>query len=691
MASTFPTGYEPKNDDEKDLIEALEVIKEASADRIVRSDIDILATANVSALKAPEAKKYLKYLQKAMLKVLEVLDEHAERMRVAEAENEILKETLKEVEEERERQNRPEARGNPPDPTPRQSIPPKPPSPRGTGGYKQRIKQTEVKTLKLPKLEEDNWLEWRINVQATMETVDMWQYVAGQENTQMINNDPVFIKDRERVFMVLARAMPKKHVTDVMETQGNPVKLFSRLERIYAPRRESSRVNTRNEWETCIQNDKETFTEFFQRWNASLAKHNASGGHVTNEEQVKQLIKSIHRRYSLDVRMIRNSKPAGEYITIEDLRDRLLDADNWNGAQIDWEKEKLRRRYQQRDQRRDRAFSMAAPRKREKHTYRGQRTNFTTSKEQLPRNTDGSIDYKRVKCYNCQKHGHFATSCNEIGSATTRKRPFNDTNKSQFDRSQGPTRVNKLPLKPYQERGNQAETQGFSAMVLHPDEYDGDESDTTIIDEDHNTHVETCAPAMLPHINMTRKAGGRRIRQRRAIVDSGCTRHMSNNRHHFKDFVAFKKPRYVMLANDFKIKALGMGTITTREHTVHGINELEWDKTLYVPELTNPLFSCAQIIRQGYDVLLTLTGAILINRTYRAQRVHYAMLHDDDSLEMTWHFVQQTESTHPRAALTTTNTPQENTVPEYSDNELNTADMSQTTDTDNSDSPTATA
>ena len=124
-----------------------------------------------------------------------------------------------------------------------------------------------------------------------------------------------------------------------------------------------------------------------------------------------------------------------------------------------------------------------------------------------------------------------------------------------------------------------------------------------------------------------------------ALIDSGCTKHMSPNKEHFHRYEPFDEPKEIYLADQTWIEAVGVGDIITRGPEGH---ELKWENAYHVPALTNPLFSCPQIITQGYSVLLHRKGAQLIYAKDRSISFEYGTYNEKEAhVEVSWKIVDK--------------------------------------------------
>lgn len=79
------------------------------------------------------------------------------------------------------------------------------------------------------------------------------------------------------------------------------------------------------------------------------------------------------------------------------------------------------------------------------------------------------------------------------------------------------------------------------------------------------------------------------------IADSGCSMHMTPNRHWISNYEVFETAKMVTLGDSHRIVALGSGNIVTTAGTMRDV--------YYVPELTANLFSISAATKNGIEVL----------------------------------------------------------------------------------------
>lgn len=84
----------------------------------------------------------------------------------------------------------------------------------------------------------------------------------------------------------------------------------------------------------------------------------------------------------------------------------------------------------------------------------------------------------------------------------------------------------------------------------------------------------------------------------RWIVDSGASSHMTPNKSIIQDYLKFTEPKEIMLGDGKLTEAFGQGTIYFRSDEFSG----ELQQVLWVPELTENLFSVGRALSQGSEV-----------------------------------------------------------------------------------------
>ena len=80
------------------------------------------------------------------------------------------------------------------------------------------------------------------------------------------------------------------------------------------------------------------------------------------------------------------------------------------------------------------------------------------------------------------------------------------------------------------------------------------------------------------------------------VLDSGATSHMCYNRTAFVNLRKLPKPKKILLADDYKVEAYGIGTI-------HLTDALILQEVLYVPDISSKLCSVNSLFRAGYSLL----------------------------------------------------------------------------------------
>ena len=105
------------------------------------------------------------------------------------------------------------------------------------------------------------------------------------------------------------------------------------------------------------------------------------------------------------------------------------------------------------------------------------------------------------------------------------------------------------------------------------------------------------------------------------IVDSGCSKHMSNVRSDFVNYKEFKTPLDVQLADKSLVKAVGFGSVRVYLSEEKGRDvPIVIEKVLFVPQLQRRLISISQIVEKGGEVMFQKKKCIL---TYHNRRFEF--------------------------------------------------------------------
>ena len=120
---------------------------------------------------------------------------------------------------------------------------------------------------------------------------------------------------------------------------------------------------------------------------------------------------------------------------------------------------------------------------------------------------------------------------------------------------------------------------------------------------------------------------------------------MSPHRQDFASYTTFDTPRRVTLADHTTIEAVGIGNIVTYNDGTEG-GELVWEDAYHVPDLSAPLFSCTQIIRSGYEVVMRASGIELVYIADRRFSCTYGAITEDGNMTVTWEIDRTLHALH---------------------------------------------
>lgn len=87
-------------------------------------------------------------------------------------------------------------------------------------------------------------------------------------------------------------------------------------------------------------------------------------------------------------------------------------------------------------------------------------------------------------------------------------------------------------------------------------------------------------------------------------LDSGATKHMTNQRRFFSKFLEFKHPEKIGLADKTGIDAIGIGEVIVCIKKGDHEGEICLKNVLYVPTLSMNLFSPRTTCQKGYNILI---------------------------------------------------------------------------------------
>eukprot|EP00794_Sanderia_malayensis_P011867 gene11867-biopygen9507 len=85
-------------------------------------------------------------------------------------------------------------------------------------------------------------------------------------------------------------------------------------------------------------------------------------------------------------------------------------------------------------------------------------------------------------------------------------------------------------------------------------------------------------------------------------IDSGATQHMTSDKKQMTDYVAFKKPLQVRIADNTILHAYGKGTVSLLVHDGNEKLNMSLKSVLYVPKIRNKLLSLPSMTEKGVEV-----------------------------------------------------------------------------------------
>ncbi|CAG9131792.1 unnamed protein product [Plutella xylostella] len=179
--------------------------------------------------------------------------------------------------------------------------------------------------------------------------------------------------------------------------------------------------------------------------------------------------------------------------------------------------------------------------------------------EKEPQNSSASafVAKKNIKCYKCNKLGHYQSECNQNQSSGSGhyKRPVK---KCYYCKKLGHTKS-----ECYFKKNREEDSKSNAFMVMN---------------------------------------SNKQVLQFKWLVDSGASQHMCRDRNLFTTFQQTLDNKTVIVGNGEEISALGCGQVAVQVYDGFGWVKTTIDNVLFVPELKTNLFSVKCATERGYVV-----------------------------------------------------------------------------------------
>lgn len=458
-----------------------------------------------------------------------------------------------------------------------------------SGSSSNRILELLRHKVNLKMLTKDNWYVWKNHAKVTFRLLGLESLVEGSRKKPKLSTSSMrqirnWQADNDVAWYLLTQCIGNTHTSRVIRARENASKLYKSIEAYYNSRLESSRHCKKRIWENLKQTPQEPFEDYYQRWLQALEDALEAGEDIPLQDQIYTLMKSVLKKYAQELRTFRQLMSHHKVkVTLEEVANTLREVDIW---EFD-------------------PFTSASPYGKGKGKNPAHHANAATIP--TPKNGNGKKGKRKrlqdVKCYNCNKKGHISKNCPDPPSEATQKR--RNTNNSQAGPSGTSSQPNRIPLRPDLFNRDQAPTRGEQVDFM-----------------------ELCAVSETQSTTL------------RAVIDSGTSRHMSPAFKYFFEYETLQQPRQIRLADNSVIYAEGYGKLFTRTQLDGIPQELVWENTLYVPNLSVALFSVPQITQQGLYVLFRQEDAYLISDTNPDVQFIYGLRGSSKlSVDVCWEFI----------------------------------------------------
>jgi Reverse transcriptase (RNA-dependent DNA polymerase)/gag-polypeptide of LTR copia-type/Integrase core domain/GAG-pre-integrase domain/Domain of unknown function (DUF4219)/Zinc knuckle len=404
----------------------------------------------------------------------------------------------------------------------------------------------------IPQFDGENYNFWCIKMKTLLKSHGLWDAV----ETGVTGTDAESVKKDSRAMCLIQQG-----VSDVVFpkiTAAETAKdAWTNLSTSYEG---NTRVKTmklqglRREFETLLMKPVESVQLFLTRVQNIVNQMKVLGGTVTDEMVVSKVLRSLKPEFDHVVAAIEESKDLTTYSLAE-----LSGSLQTHESRLRRREEVIREQafYVRGDAmrgrgRRGRGYGSRGGRTSRESSSQGGRT--TDSYDQ-----DSSEEYKKsVRCYNCNKLGHYQAECKESGKKVVR---CYHCNKLGHTKAQCYTRKREEEQASFAQEGEEVQEEENEDVLFMAST--GHEVDPTSI----------------------------------WFLDSGCSNHMSGHRDQFVTLdEAFK--RQVKLGDSKAIHVEGKGIVSVM--TASGMRHLR--NVYFIPKLSQNLLSIGQLTENGYAV-----------------------------------------------------------------------------------------
>jgi Reverse transcriptase (RNA-dependent DNA polymerase)/gag-polypeptide of LTR copia-type/Integrase core domain/GAG-pre-integrase domain/Domain of unknown function (DUF4219)/Zinc knuckle len=403
----------------------------------------------------------------------------------------------------------------------------------------------------IPQLDGENYNFWCIKMKTILKSHGLWEAV----DPGVTGTDSESVKKDSRAMCIIQQGVSDVVFPKIAGAQ-NAKEAWTNLSTSYEG---NTRVKTmklqglRRDFETLLMKPEESVQLFLTRVQNIVNQIKVLGGTITDEAVVSKILRSLKPDFDHVVAAIEESKDLTTYTlaelsgSLQTHETRLRRREEVVGEQAFY----VRGNGMRGRGRRGRGMSSRGGRGKADSSSQGGKT--TDSSDQ-----DSSEDYKKtVKCYNCNKLGHYQYECKEASKKVVR---CYHCNKLGHTQSQCYTRKREEEQVSYAQEGEGEQEEEEDVLFMA---HTSHEIDPTTI----------------------------------WFLDSGCSNHMTG----YKD-------QFITLDNSFKssvklgdsktIQVEGRGTVSVM--TAGGVRYLQ--NVYFIPRLSQNLLSIGQLTSNGYEV-----------------------------------------------------------------------------------------
>lgn len=247
--------------------------------------------------------------------------------------------------------------------------------------------------LQYPKLTETNYTTWAIMMETILKAYGIWGTIVAKEgeatNEKKENTSMAMIFQTlpQDVLMQVAQYSTAKEVWDSIKVKYLGADLVQK-----------ARLQTlRSELETLKMKTNESANEFAGKLSSIQAKFKSLGGTLKDKVLVRKLLNSVPKKFLPIVASIEQYQEI-DTMQFEEAVGRIT---------------AFEERLKSHDEREDNYQNkLLLANSNNQGSGRGHGRNFTKNKDSYGEGTSrGSIDKRKLRCYECGEHGHFAKEC----------------------------------------------------------------------------------------------------------------------------------------------------------------------------------------------------------------------------------------------------------------------------------------